>query len=55
MPSLVMLRREALVKTDNSEERTASSIDVRRIFGLRRTLAVTSNRRTLGMGEKMNV
>jgi hypothetical protein len=42
-----MLRRVALVRTDASEERTASIIRVTRIGELR-TLAVTSNRRKLG-------
>jgi hypothetical protein len=42
-----MLRRVALVRTDVSEELRASLIRVTRIFELRTTLAVTSNRRTL--------
>jgi hypothetical protein len=41
-----MLRRVALVRTDVSEELSASFIRVTRIGELR-TLAVTSNRRTL--------
>jgi hypothetical protein len=41
-----MLRRVALVKTDVSEERSASLIKVTRIGELGTTLAVTSNRRT---------
>jgi hypothetical protein len=41
-----MLRRVALVRTDVSEELTASIIRVTRIGELG-TLAVTSNRRTL--------
>jgi hypothetical protein len=41
-----MLRRVALVRTDISEERTASIIRVTRIDELGTTLAVTSNRRT---------
>jgi hypothetical protein len=40
-----MLRRVALVRTDVSEERSASFIRVTRIDELRTTLAVTSNRR----------
>jgi hypothetical protein len=42
-----MLRRMALVKTDVSEELSASIIRVTRIGKLGTTLAVTSNRRTL--------
>jgi hypothetical protein len=42
-----MLRRVALVRTDVSEERIASVINVTRIGELGTTLAVTSNRRTL--------
>jgi hypothetical protein len=42
-----MLRRVALVRTDFSEELSASFIRVTRIDELGRTLAVTSNRRTL--------
>jgi hypothetical protein len=42
-----MLRRVALVKTDVSEERSASIIRVTRIGELGTSLAVTSNRRTL--------
>jgi hypothetical protein len=42
-----MLRRVALVRTDISEELSASIIRVTRIGGLGTTLAVTSNRRTL--------
>jgi hypothetical protein len=42
-----MLRRVALLRTDVSEEHSASSIRVTRIDELRTTLAVTSNRRTL--------
>jgi hypothetical protein len=45
--SSVMLRRVALVRTDVSEELSASFIRVTRIDGLGATLAVTSNRRTL--------
>jgi hypothetical protein len=42
-----MLRRVALVRTDVSEELSASFIKVTRIGELGTTLAVTSNRRTL--------
>jgi hypothetical protein len=47
MASSGMLLRVALVKTDISEERSASIIRVTRISELLTTLAVTSNRRTL--------
>jgi hypothetical protein len=42
-----MLRHVALVRTDVSEEPSASFIRVRRIGELGTTLAATSNRRTL--------
>jgi hypothetical protein len=42
-----MLRRVALVRTDVSEELSASFIRVTKIGKLGTTLAVTSNRRTL--------
>jgi hypothetical protein len=42
-----MLRRVALVRTDVSEELSASFIKVTRIGELGTTIAVTSNRRTL--------
>jgi hypothetical protein len=42
-----MLRRVALVRTDVSEELSASFIRVTRICELETTLALTSNRRTL--------
>jgi hypothetical protein len=42
-----MLRRVTLVRTDVSEELSASIIRITRIGELRTTLAVTSNRRTL--------
>jgi DNA-binding TFAR19-related protein (PDSD5 family) len=42
-----MLRRVALVRTDVSEELSASLIRVTRIGKLGTTLAVNSNRRTL--------
>jgi hypothetical protein len=43
MASSLMLRRVDLVRTDVSEERSASRIRVTRISELGRTLAVTSN------------
>jgi hypothetical protein len=53
MPSSGMLRGVALVKTDISEERSASIIRVTRIGGLGITLAVASNRRTLRLAAKV--
>jgi hypothetical protein len=47
MVSSGMLRSEALVRTDVSEEPSASFIKVTRIGELGTTIAVTSNRRTL--------
>jgi hypothetical protein len=47
MPSSGTLRRVALVRTDVSEELSASIIRVTRIGELGTTIAVTSNRRTL--------
>jgi hypothetical protein len=47
MASSGMLRRVALVRTDVSEEPSASFIRVTRISELGTTLAATSNRRTL--------
>jgi hypothetical protein len=46
-----MLRRVALVRTDVSEELSASFIRVTRVDELGTTLAVTSNRRTLPTNE----
>jgi hypothetical protein len=47
MPSSGMLCLVALIKTDTSEECSASNIRMTRISELGTTLAVTSNRRTL--------
>jgi hypothetical protein len=47
MASSKMLRRVALVRTDISEELSASFMRVRRIGELETTQALTSNRRTL--------
>jgi hypothetical protein len=47
MASSGMLRRVALVRTEVSEELSASFIRVTRIGGLGTTLAVTSSRPTL--------
>jgi hypothetical protein len=47
-----MLRRVAVVRTDVSEEPSASSIRVTRIGELGTTLAVTSNRLTLHVPPK---
>jgi hypothetical protein len=52
MVSSGMLRRVALVRTDDSEELSASFIRVTRIGELGTTLAVTSNRRTLRRNTK---
>jgi hypothetical protein len=46
MPSSAMLRRVPLVRTDVSEELSASFITVTRISELGTTLPVNSNRRT---------
>jgi hypothetical protein len=46
MPSSEILRRVALIRTDVSEERSASIMRVTRIGELWTTLAVTGNRRT---------
>jgi hypothetical protein len=45
-----MLRRMALVRTDVSEELSASLISVARIGKQRTTLAVTSNRHRWSLG-----
>jgi hypothetical protein len=47
MASSEMLHRVALVRTDVSEELSSSFIRVARIGELGKTLALTSNRRTL--------
>jgi hypothetical protein len=47
-----MLRRVALVKTDVSEELGSSFISVTRVGELGTTLAVTSNRRTVGISSQ---
>jgi hypothetical protein len=52
MVSHGMLRPVALVRTDVSEELSASTIRVTRIGELGTTLAVTSNRRTLRRNKK---
>jgi hypothetical protein len=52
MPSSGILRRMVLVRTDVSEKLSASTIRVARIYELR-TLAVTSNRRTLRRNTKL--
>jgi hypothetical protein len=52
MVSCEMLRRVALVRTDVSEELSASFMRVTRIGELETTLVVTSNRRTLRRNAK---
>jgi hypothetical protein len=52
MASSGMLRRVALVRTDVSEELSASFIRVTRVDELGATLAVTSNRRKLRRNTK---
>jgi hypothetical protein len=47
MPYSEMLRRMAVVRSDVSEELSASIMRVTRIGELRSTLAVTNNRSTL--------
>jgi hypothetical protein len=53
MASSGMLRRVVLVRTDVSEELSASFIRVTKIGELGTTLAVTSNRRMLRRNRKM--
>jgi hypothetical protein len=48
MPSSGMLRHVALLRSEVSEEPSPSLISVKRIGELGTTLAVTSNRPTLG-------
>jgi hypothetical protein len=52
MASYGIFRRVALVRTDVSEELSASFIRVTKIGELGTTLAVTSNRRTLRRNTK---
>jgi hypothetical protein len=52
MVSSEMFRRVALVRTDVSEELSASLIRVTRIGELGATLAVTSTRHTLRLGQQ---
>jgi hypothetical protein len=54
MASSGMFRRVAIVRTDDSDERSASIIRVTRIGELGTTLAATSNRRTLRRNTKTN-
>jgi hypothetical protein len=53
LPASGMLRRVALVRTDVSEELSASIIRVTRIGELGTTLAITSNRYTLYLRVKI--
>jgi hypothetical protein len=55
MASYLMLRRVAVVRTDVSEELSASIIRVTRMGELGTTLAVTSNRRTLRRNTKPQI
>jgi hypothetical protein len=55
MPSSGMLRRVAFVRTDVSEERSASIISVTRMGELVTTLAVTSDRRSVTARFHQNV
>jgi hypothetical protein len=52
MVSSEMLRRVAIVRTEVSEELSASFIRVTRSCELGTTLAVTSNRRMLGISSQ---
>jgi hypothetical protein len=52
MVSSGKLHRVALVRTDVSEERSASFVRVTRIGELGTSLAITSNRRTLGISSQ---
>jgi hypothetical protein len=54
MPSSGILHRVVLVKTDVSEKLIASIIKVTRIGELGKTLAVTSNQRSLGRNNSNN-
>jgi hypothetical protein len=54
MPSSGILYRVALVRTDVSEELSASVITVTRIGDVGTTLAVTSSPRTLGRNTQSN-
>jgi DNA-binding TFAR19-related protein (PDSD5 family) len=54
MASSEMLRRVALVRTEVSEELSASIISLTRIGELGTKLAVTSNRHTLRRNTKIN-
>jgi hypothetical protein len=55
MPSSGMLRRVVLVRTDVSEELSASSIRVTRMGELGTTLAVTSNRHASYSGRSVGI
>jgi hypothetical protein len=55
MPSFGMLRRVVLVRTDVSEELSASFIRVTRVGELGTALGVTSNQRTLRRNTKSKI
>jgi hypothetical protein len=55
MASSWMLRRVALVRTDVSEDRSASIIRITRIRELGATLAVTSNRPSLRRATRRSI